>query len=226
MNYVLRTHRFLVAHTFYPLLLGSVLACSFWRVRVAIADTGAYKFLIWNLILAWLPYAFSLAAAWLHRRNRARWWRLVIVGAFWLLFFPNAPYIVTDLVHLWGIPPVAWWYDIGLIATFAWTGCLLAVVSLHTMQTIVRQYLGTAWSWLFALASLGLSGLGVYLGRFARLNSWDVFFAPWHVFDHLAEALLHPLSQPRAVGVSSMFAALLLVCYLTFANRATTVVEP
>lgn len=219
MYTIMRGHRFLSMHTFYPLLLGSALACAFWALRVQIADSGAYTFLIWNLFLAWLPYGFSLVAAWLHGINAARWWRLVAPGALWLLFFPNAPYIVTDLVHLWRVPAVAWWYDIGLIATFAWTGCFLAVVSLHIMQEIVRSYLGMVASWLFVLASLGLGGLGIYLGRFARLNSWDVFVQPWHVLDHLAEVLLHPLSQPRALGVSAMFAALLLVCYLTFVHR-------
>lgn len=216
MTGIFRAHRFLVAHTFYPLLLGSMLACGFWALRVRLADSGAYKFLIWNLILAWMPYGFSLVAAWLRERG-APLWQLLPFGAMWLLFFPNAPYIVTDLVHLWSIPPVAWWYDIGLIATFAWTGCLLAVVSLHSMQALVRGYAGWLISWVFVLGSVGLGGLGVYLGRFVRLNSWDVFFQPWRVFDHAIGAL----AQTQAIGVSVMFAALLFVCYLTFANRQT-----
>lgn len=215
MASIAQAHRFLRAHTFYPLLLGSIIACAFWAARVEIADSGAYKFLIWNLFLAWVPYGFSTAALWFHQRHAAPLWQLMPLGTLWLLFFPNAPYIFTDLVHLYHVPSIAWWFDIGLIATFALTGCFLAVVSLHMMQAIVRSYVGTPLSWLFVFVSLGLGGLGVYLGRFARLNSWDVFVHPWHVLDHVADSLL----QARAIGVSAMFAALLLVCYLTFTNR-------
>ncbi|HEU5103225.1 MAG TPA: DUF1361 domain-containing protein, partial [Roseiflexaceae bacterium] len=165
---------------------------------------------------AWVPYGWSLWAASIQRRYPRDWWRLLLPGALWLLFFPNAPYIVTDFVHLRERPPVPLWYDIGLLAAFAWSGCFLAVVSLQTMQRLVRQHCGSLVSWLFVAASIGLSGLGVYLGRFERWNSWDIVFYPQDVLAAAARPILFPLSHVRPLGASAMFATILLICYVTF----------
>jgi uncharacterized membrane protein len=169
-----------------------------------------------------VPYGWSLWAASLQRRYPRHWWRLLLPGALWLLFFPNAPYIVTDFVHLYERPPVPLWYDIGLLAAFAWSGCFLAVVSLHTMQRLVRQLCGGAISWLFVAASIGLSGLGVYLGRFERWNSWDLLLYPGDVLAAAARPLLFPLSHIRPLGASAMFATILMICYVTFIAAAAS----
>jgi uncharacterized membrane protein len=209
-------HRFLAGRAFYPLALSSGLAVALVAGRVLRTGEAAYTFMVWNLFLAWLPYLFSLWAALAERRRPGQWWRLLLPGALWLLFLPNGPYIVTDIIHLRRIQPAIWWLDVGLIATFAWTGCFLAVASLHAMQELVRRYLGAALSWLFVLLTLPLSGLGVYLGRFERLNSWNVLTNPREVLGSVVETLLHPGSQPRALGVTLLFAGLLFVCYLMF----------
>jgi uncharacterized membrane protein len=211
-----RLHCFLAQHAFYALALSSGLAIGILAARVLRVHQGSYVFLAWNLFLAWVPYGWSLWAASLQRRYPRDWWRLLIPGALWLLFFPNAPYIVTDFVHLYQRPPVPLWYDIGLLAAFAWSGCFLAVVSLQTMQRLVRQLCGGTISWLFVGASIGLSGLGVYLGRFERWDSWDVLLYPRDVLAAAARPILFPLSHIRPLGASAMFATILMICYVTF----------
>ncbi|HJZ49304.1 MAG TPA: DUF1361 domain-containing protein [Roseiflexaceae bacterium] len=209
-------HRFLTRNAFYALAISSAFAIGILAARVLRAHQGTYIFLVWNLFLAWVPYGWSLWADSIQRRHPRDWWRLLIPGALWLLFFPNAPYIVTDFVHLYERPPVPLWYDIGLLATFAWSGCFLAVVSLQTMQRLVRQHCGALLSWLFVCASIGLSGLGVYLGRFERWNSWDLLIYPHDVLAAAARPILFPLSHIRSLGASAMFATILLICYVTF----------
>lgn len=209
-------HRFLSSRLFYPLVLSSLLAGVIVAGRVYFTHSGMYVFLIWNLFLAWIPYLASLWAAFSHWRHPEHWWRLIIPGAVWLIFFPNAPYILTDFVHLQHTQSFTWWYDVGLIATFAWTGCFLAVASLHSMQTLVTAFLGRVVSWLFVIVTVGLSGLGIYLGRFLRWNSWDLLVNPYGVLSDIAVRVSDPLSHPRAVGVTGMFAALLFVSYLMF----------
>jgi uncharacterized membrane protein len=211
-----RLHHFLAEHSFYTLALSSALAVGFLAARFGRWHTPHYLFLVWNLFLAWMPYLLSLWAATIQRRRPRDWWRLLVPGALWLLFFPNAPYIVTDFIHLRELLPVPLWYDIGMLAAFAWAGCFLAVVSLHTMQSLVRPVFGPAASWVFALACVGLSGLGVYLGRFERWNSWDIVLYPHAVLSDAIRPLLDPLSHTRPIAVSVMFAALLFVCYVTF----------
>ena len=209
-------HRFLTQHAFYPLLLTSALACAIVAARVLRTGRPTFLFLVWNLILAWVPYGLSLWASASQRRHPQRWWRLILPGALWLLFFPNAPYIVTDLVHLTKRPPVPLWFDIGLLVAFMLSGCFLAVVSLHTMQSLIRRMLGGIASWLFVGGAVGLSGLGVYLGRVQRWNSWDIVFYPRDVLADAVRPLIDPMSHLHPLGLSALFAAILFGCYVMY----------
>lgn len=209
-------HRFLSRQLLYPLLLSSVVALALWAGRAYFSHTLAYGFIPWNLFLAWIPYGTSFALAAAGARWPGRWWLLPVPLVFWLIFFPNAPYTITDLLHLDERAGAPLWYDIGLIATYAWSGCFLAVVSLNTMHRLIEQYVGKGLSWLFVAFVLMLSGLGIYLGRFLYWNSWDILLHPRFVLGDLAVRILHPIQYSRVYGVTIMFAAFLLVCYVTF----------
>jgi uncharacterized membrane protein len=209
-------HRFLSRQLLYPIVLSSLLASAIWFGRIYIGHHVEYAFLPWNLFLAWVPYVFSVIVGFLNQRYPGRGWLLLLPSLFWLTFFPNAPYVVTDLLHLDPRPPVPIWYDIGLLAAFVWTGCLIAVVSLSIMQTAVKSYWGSVASWLFVLSTIVLSGLGIYLGRFLNLNSWDLFIQPQDVLADVLVRVLHPIRHSQIYGVTLMFASFLLVCYLTF----------
>ncbi len=137
-------------------------------------------------------------------------------AALWLIFLPNAPYIITDLWHLDERRPVPMWYDIGMLASFAWTGLFLAVASLNAMQNVIKDYFGRIVGWLFAFGAIGLSGLGIYLGRFLNWNSWDLIFQPHDVLGDIVARFAHPIKYSQAYGVTLLFAAFFLVCYLTF----------
>ncbi len=209
-------HTTLVDQLAYPLLLSSLLAAAIFVGRVYLSQRMTFYFLMWNLFLAWVPYLCSVAVALTHRALPGKGWLLLLPGLAWLIFLPNAPYIVTDLWHLDERPPVPTWYDIGMLASFSWTGCFLGIVSLNTMQNVVREFFGRWLSWLFVLGSIGLSGVGIYLGRFRQWNSWDLILQPQDVITDIAERFAHPLRNPQVFGVTFLFAAFLLVCYLTF----------
>ncbi|RME49591.1 MAG: DUF1361 domain-containing protein [Caldilineae bacterium] len=215
MNQLRPLHHFLARHGLYAVSVSTLLAVSLLAGRMAYSRSVMFGFLLWNLILAWLPYFFGLWAAHLHQRYPRRWWAILLPGGLWLVFFPNAPYILTDFLHLASRAPIPLWYDTGLLASFAWTGLFLGIYSLRAMQTLVADYLGRAASWLFVLTVVGLSGLGIYLGRFLRWNSWDLLFHPRQIFADVALRLTDPLAHPGAVGVTVLFSAFLLVCYLT-----------
>ena len=211
-----KIHRFLVEHHFYPLVLSSALAIGLWAFRSEWWTPRIFRFLVWNLFLAWLPYLWSLWALSIHRRQPQRWWLMLLPGALWLLFFPNAPYLVTDLIHLRSYPPVPLWYDIGMLISFAWAGCFLAVASLYNMHQIFRDYAGRALSWLIVVGLMGLCGLGIYMGRFLRWNSWDILLYPIDILSDIAHRLAHPFSNLQTYGVTLLFTAFLFVCYWTF----------
>ena len=119
--------------------------------RIYLSHSWGYLHMMWNLFLAWVPYLLSRWAASIARRHPSPSWRLLLPGMVWLLFFPNAPYIVTCFAHLQQIPPLALWYDIGLLLAFAWTGCFLGIASLQIMQALLKPMVGTLGSRLFVL---------------------------------------------------------------------------
>jgi len=207
-------HHFLQQQGFYPAMLSTLLCLGLFAGRAYLSKTWTFYFLLWNLFLAWVPYLGSLAAAYLHERHPRHWWMLVPLGVISVAFFPNAPYIVTDFLHLSERPPVPLWYDIGLLASFAWTGIVMGVYALHVLQEIVKGWIGVLLSWLFVLIVIGLSGMGIYMGRFLRWNSWDLVLQPKAVLYDIAVRLRHPLGNPGTYGVTLLYAALMFVCYL------------
>lgn len=214
-----QVHQTMLGQALYPSVLASSLAVMLFLGRSYRGRTITFVFLLWNLFLAWIPYLSSLWAHRLHKRHPRRWWYLVGPGAVWLAFFPNAPYIITDFWHLQERSPIPVWYDIGMLSAFALTGLFLAVFSLQIMQGLVRYHAGTILSWLFVLVVLGLGGLGIYLGRFLRWNSWDLILHPRHVLGDVAVRLVDPLSHPQTMGVTALFAAILFVCYVALTAR-------
>jgi uncharacterized membrane protein len=147
--------------------------------RVAYSASGRHLGLIWNLFLAWIPFIISYithAVSW-----KRKWLFLVLpITAFlWLIFFPNAPYMLTDLQDLARRPGGApLWYDVIIVVWCSWTGMLLGVISLYLMHDIVQRTFGRAIGWTFVFVISGLSSFGIYIGRFVRLNSWDILQNP------------------------------------------------
>jgi uncharacterized membrane protein len=216
-DFLRRTHRFCISHLVYPLVLSTLLGAVFLVGRFYLSrNWWTYRFLAWNLFLAWIPYLCAIAVTVLHQRYPRRWWLLVIPSGLWILFLPNAPYMVTDWWHLDERKPVPMWYDIGMLASFAWSGLFLGVASLSTMQTLVEKKLGRIMGWLFALSAIGASGFGIYLGRFLDWNSWDVFVTPHILLADIVTRLAHPLRHSQTYGFTIMFAAFMLVCYVMF----------
>jgi uncharacterized membrane protein len=210
-------HRFLAGWSFYALVCSSALAYALLGVRVYRTLSPAHIWLAWNLVLAWVPYLVALWAATIALRRPRQPWRLLPPGVLWLGFLPNAPYLVTDLMHVGLHRNETWlfWYDLVLLATFAWTGCVLGVTSLRVMQGLVAAYAGRLVSWLFVLAASGLCGVGIYLGRFHRWNSWDLLLNPRGILADALAGLSQPTSHLRPWGLVALFAAFVLVTYLT-----------
>jgi len=187
------------------LALSSGLCVALEAARVLYSGTNDYGFLVWNLFLAWIPFGLALAVYDGHRRGRLR----LGLAALWLLFFPNAPYIVTDFVHLGNLGGAPLWYDLILTAAFAWSGLALGFASLLLLQTVVRARFGARRSWEFVGATLALASFGVYLGRFLRLNSWDFFLQPG-----VLVARLDLASPVKAAAVTVALTSFLGVAYL------------
>ena len=147
--------------------------------RVAYSESGRHLGLIWNLFLAWIPFILAYVAHATSWRRVSLYFIIPIIAVLWLIFFPNAPYMLTDLqdlTRLGGGAPL--WYDVIIVVWFSWTGMLLGVISLYLMQDIVQRTFGRSSGWVFVFFVSALSSFGIYIGRFVRLNSWDILQDP------------------------------------------------
>ncbi len=180
-------------------------------LRPLVVGHRDHGYLVWNLFLAWIPFLIALVIYDRAKRVRIDMGQLGLF-AVWLAFLPNAPYIVTDLMHLpeFAAPPVL--FDAVTYVAFAWTGLLLGLVSLYLVHCTVRAGFGAAAGWVVVAVTSGLSGLGIYLGRFLRWNSWDVLANPAALFGDLAAIAHNPVGKPLAVTV--LFAVFIGVAYL------------
>lgn len=195
------------------LALASAFCAATLAARWLYSEPGAYRFLAWNLFLAWIPLVAAVGVYDLQRRGRSTV-KLLPLAAVWLLFLPNAPYLLTDLIHLGSRDDAPLWFDLVLFSAFAWTGALLGFLSVYLMQVVVGRIAGAAWSWALVGASLLASGFGIYLGRSLRWNSWDFVTRPDALLADVWARVSDPLAYPRSFGMTVALTALLSVLYL------------
>ncbi len=196
------------------LAVASALCVSLVEFRSRYDHDSFYRFLDWNLFLAWIPVAFAVSAYEFARRGHGL--IATALGVLWLLFFPNAPYMLTDFIHLHESPTTPLWYDGLMLSAFAWTALLLGFFSLYLMQTLWRRSAGSPLSWFGVVAVLALGSLGVYIGRYIGFNSWDALLHPLRVVHVIDTRLENPLHHPRLFASLVVLTSFLTVAYAVF----------
>ena len=185
--------------------------------RVVLSGELTYAFLAWNLFLAWIPFMIS------QRFNdvKNRWKILFLFGA-WLLFLPNAPYIITDFLHLKQRPPVPYWFDVLLLFSAALNGLLLGLVSLFNVERFLVKRYGQRISALLILCSFFLCAFGIYIGRYLRWNSWDIITNPDAIAADVLERIFNPFDHFGTWSVTFLFGSFFYVVYYSVKNFINT----
>jgi uncharacterized membrane protein len=213
-----------VSPALFLFLVSAFVACGALLCgRIVFTRSFNYLFLPFNLVLAALPVLFSLIFAGATKPRRR-----ICYGALWLLFFPNAPYILTDLIHLQrigGANGAPLWFDVLLVASYAGAGLIFGYLSLLQMQKSMAAHFPRA-SWGIAILSCFLAGFGIYLGRFLRWHSVHIFLDPVSLFLDIFDRLVNPLSHPRTWGVTLGFGSLILFGYLGLLLTARLMQSP
>ena len=196
------------------LMFASAVSVALVLARILWTENLRYTFLVWNLFLAWVPLLLALLACELQRTDQLRKWRFAGLTGVWLLFFPNAPYIFTDLIHLTTRFRPHFWVDLMLILICALTGLVLGFLSLYLMQSVMTRRFGRVAGWLFIAVVAGLSSVGVYLGRFVRVNSWDVVARPGKLFQGITDWVVDPFAHSTSFAFPVLFAIFLFIAYV------------
>jgi uncharacterized membrane protein len=156
-------------------ILITILAVVLNILRVVFWKKWSFFYILWNILLAFIPFFISLILLSLQKEGKLN--KVIFVTGFilWMIFIPNAPYIITDFIHLGEVRAVPMIYDTFLIFSSASVGLILCFYSFFHMEQIIRtKYSQRKTSLLMGIIILFVS-FGIYLGRFLRFNSWDVF---------------------------------------------------
>jgi len=185
-----------------------------------------YIMLAWNVFLAMLPLLFAVKVR--YAIERGIFGQTVFWAIFWLLFFPNSVYMITDFIHISNdkllriieadrysqvgdvmySTDIAAWAKLLVIGIGFLFAILVGLESLYLIEQGIKNKVSKLFSRLGILMVALLSGVGVYIGRFLRFNSWDVFLKPFHLLDQLCTGM-----DGFAVQFIAVFAVFIIVCY-------------
>ena len=191
-------------------------------VRFALTDRFFYYFLIWNLALALFPYGISVAIFRASRQTHSRMNTITLTALclLWLVFYPNAPYIFTDFIHIVNRTFVRsrtdileketlLWFDLVLCSAFAYLGHSAGLLSIELVFRSFKGLLRPSVARALVALAIALAGFGIYAGRFVRFNSWDLITHPIGTMT----GLLPYLGDGKALLLSLAFSAFILLTY-------------
>jgi len=196
------------------LIISCGFSCLLLIARVFITGYLTYIFLVWNLFLAFLPYAIT-EWLWTHSQVAKNKWKLMAAMILWLLFIPNSFYILTDLFHLDTFHSAPKWFDLLLLFSFAWNGLLLGLISVRKTEMLLEEVSGRGFSLVIVFMVMWLNAFGIYIGRYLRFNSWDVITQPFSLFNEMFEILLHPVRNKMEWGMMMVYALFMTLLYIT-----------
>lgn len=186
--------------------------CVLLIVRILYTGSLLYLFLVWNIFLAWIPFVISSLFKKIIDKSR---WKQALLFCCWLAFFPNALYIVTDLVHLQIESNVPKWFDAVLLFSSSVVGLMMAFISLFRVEKYLQRIVHKKMLSPLIILILFLGSFGVYLGRFLRWNSWDIISNPFPLISSIGYRIINPFSYLQTWGITLVFAILFYLLYIS-----------
>jgi uncharacterized membrane protein len=198
----------IISNTTRSLFLASCVAVVLDIARVGLSQKINFVFLIWNLVLAWVSYTLSTFVGSDTSRRK-----FIAIFIPWLLFFPNAAYLITDILHVDFRPPIPLWYDSVIFFIFAWLGVMLASLGLLRMHRFIENMYNKVWGMVFVTATASVTAFGIYLGRFERWNSWDVLHSPFEIFKNVINIFKSVPLSTEPLYFTFVFTVVILTTY-------------
>ena len=193
----------------------SISCFGFSVFRMLYTGSGLFLFLNWNLFLAFIPWFFSTLLIIYPSLQKKKLLVLLVLGV-WLLFFPNAPYILTDLFHLKRNLVMPIWFDSLLILSFAWAGLMFGFISLWNIEKVLNGFIKNNWLVFISTSLLFVGSFGIYLGRYLRWNSWDIIQQPLELIYDISDRVTNPFKHPTAWGMTILMGIFLNIIYWSF----------
>jgi len=197
------------------LALLSMFCFSLWVFRLVYSHTSAYFFLNWNLFLAFIPWLFSSLMI-INENLRKKKIIIVLLLLSWLVFFPNAPYVLTDLIHLKNYRSMPEWFDLMLILCFAFTALVFGFLSFWDIENLLSKRISSDLIPIISSLLMFLIAFGVYMGRYLRWNTWDILRNPYEMAEDIGLRIIKPFDYPQAWGMTIFMGLFLNIMYWSF----------
>jgi uncharacterized membrane protein len=180
--------------------------------RQFLGTEKAFLFLLWNFLLAGLPLIMSSVMIQMDGMGMRRR-PMLLMGFFWLLFLPNAPYMITDFIHLRYGSRTFFLLDILTLAWFAIPAFIAAMISINDISgLLLKRFRGWQVS-IIVFMICGLCSFGIYLGRDLRFNSWDMVMNPRAIMEESMEHFSNPYADMYTWIGSAAIGLLLFMTY-------------
>jgi len=179
--------------------------------RMVLTHSFTYGFYYWNLLLAVIPLVSS---AFLDPDSSILSVRNLCCLVTWFFFLPNAPYLITDMIHFQERPPMPVYVDEIIVYSAAWNGVLMAYASIMRVERWLLTRYATRPVNISLVGIFLLTGFGVYLGRYLRWNTWDILVHPLALGKDIGVRVLFPSRYKQTWAVSLLFGGLMTAGYV------------
>lgn len=196
------------------LLVSNLLSAILFAVRVEQSQNLRYWFLLWNLVLAWVPLGLVLLLR--ERLKFFGWssWQSIGLTVLWLVFLPNSFYLFSDLIHLHASGEVSIIFDVVMFISFIFNGFLAGFSSLFVMHNLLMSKMPRNTAHSIVGAVLFVCSFAIYFGRDLRWNSWDVMVNPAGILFDVSERVISPLTHTEVFSTTALVFALLSTIYI------------
>jgi len=173
-----------------------------------------FSYLIWNLILAWVPLVLVLLL--LQSLKVRLWsdWLSLLLTIVWLLMLPNSFYMISDFMHVQDVVRNDLLYDVVMFTSFIIAGVLLGFSSLYMVHVELRKRITARSANICISVILLLCSYAIYLGRDLRWNSWDVLTNPAGVLFDVSDHIINPMQSGAMYTTTVSFFILLGSLYI------------
>ncbi len=185
-------------------------------LRIVIWDKDSFIYILWNIFLAFIPFIVSSLVLFYYNRKRINNFLFVLGMFVWLIFLPNAPYIITDFIHLGEIRSIPILFDILLIFSSATVGLILGAHSLFHVEQIFDMKFSKRKTSVIIMVIILLVSFGLYLGRFLRFNSWDIFINHTSLIKNVWNIFSYSSSSIEALLYTFMFFFFIVISYYSW----------
>lgn len=205
----------------YGMVVLSVLSSTILIIRIISTGKLHFAFLVWNLILAWIPALIAWKIV--HFASKKLKPTVIIWLTLWVVFLPNTFYILSDFIHLGADYGVSKLFDSVLLFSFSLTGLLLGLGSLGIVHAWIGRYVKPRTGWVFVVGVVLASSFAIYLGRYLRWNSWDIALNPLGLLFDVSDRVINPGAHPATFTTTLLFFGFIMTTYLAFRNFVVTV---